>query len=246
MKAIILCAGRGTRLKPYTDTYQKAMIPLFGKPLLEYIINGLIFAGFENIILVVGYLKEQVKNYFKNGSKWGIKIEYVTQKKANGTGAAALLCEDLITNNHFFLTWGDILVPYNMYKRIYETYLNNNQHFILLANYTDDPHKGGAIFSKDGYCVDIIEKPAHGKSGSNLNNCGVFIFHREIFEVLRKVKLSNRNEIELTGSIKLGIQDKRWKVRVIKMKKDQFRGDFGNIEVYEQLRKDARWLKKLN
>jgi len=222
------------------------MIPLFGKPLLEYIISGLKFAGFENIILVVGYLKEQVKDYFKNGNKWGIKIDYVAQKKANGTGAATLLCENLITDNHFFLTWGDILIPYNVYKRVCETFFKENQDFILLSNFTDDPYKGGAIYSKNGYCTDIIEKPNHGKSKSNCNNCGVFIFSKEIFEVLRKVKLSNRNEIELTDALKMGIQDRRWKVRVIKMKKDQFRGDFGNREVYEQLRKDARWLKKLN
>ena len=240
-----MCAGKGSRLKPLTDTSQKSMILLFGKPLLEYIINGLIFAGFKNIILVVGYLKEQVKDYFKDGSKWGIKIDYVTQKKANGTGAAVLLCEDLITSDHFFLTWGDILVPYNMYKRIYDTFLNDNQDFILLANYTDDPYKGGAVFSKDGYCVNIVEKSTQGKSGSNLNNCGVFIFHREIFEVLKNIKISNRNEIELTDAIKLGILGRNWKIRLIKMNKEQFRGDFGDIDVYEQLRKDSTWLKDL-
>ena len=72
MKAVILCAGLGKRLKPYTDLYQKTMIRLHGKPLLEYIVNGLIYAGFKNLIIVVGYRKEQIINYFKDGNEWGI------------------------------------------------------------------------------------------------------------------------------------------------------------------------------
>ena len=110
MKAVILCAGLGKRLKPYTDRYQKTMIPIDGKPLLEYIINGLDLAGFEDYLIVVGHFKEQVIDYFQSGDKWGINIEYVDQRELNGTGGALLLCEDLIKNNHFFITWGDILV----------------------------------------------------------------------------------------------------------------------------------------
>ena len=124
MKAIILCAGYGKRLKPYSDVYQKSMMPIHGKPLLEYIINGLIFAGLKNIVLVVGYLKEQVIDYFHEGDKWGIQIEYIEQDSINGTGGAVLLCEDLIKDKHFFLTWGDILVPY----RIYQEVLNIRKH----------------------------------------------------------------------------------------------------------------------
>ncbi|MCK4481416.1 MAG: NTP transferase domain-containing protein, partial [Candidatus Lokiarchaeota archaeon] len=85
MKAIILCAGFGKRLKPYTNEYQKSMIPIHGKPLLEYIINGLIYAGFKNLIIVVGYRKEQIIKYFEDGYKWGIKIEYIEQRALNGT-----------------------------------------------------------------------------------------------------------------------------------------------------------------
>ncbi|MFW9972297.1 MAG: NDP-sugar synthase, partial [Candidatus Odinarchaeota archaeon] len=67
MKAVILCAGLGKRLKPYTETIQKSMLPIHNKPLLEYILNGLIRAGFKDFILVVGYKKEQIISYFKNG-----------------------------------------------------------------------------------------------------------------------------------------------------------------------------------
>ena len=81
-------------------------MPLFwfchvSPPLLEYIINGLIYAGFKNLIIVVGYRKEQIIEYFKDGNEWGIKIVYIEQKILNGTGGAVLLCENLIQNSHF-------------------------------------------------------------------------------------------------------------------------------------------------
>lgn len=222
------------------------MIPIDGKPLLEYILNGLILAGFKDLIIVVGYRKEQVINYFQVGDNWGIKIEYIEQRNLNGTGGATLLCENLIKNEHFFLTWGDILVSYKIYKEVFDTFKKNYENFILVTNYTNDPYKGGAIYCEKSYCSDIIEKPPKGKSKSNLNNCGVFILSKEIFDVLKKIRPSERGEIELTDALRFGIKERKWKIRVIKMEKGQFRGDFGDIKVYEQLKKDLYWLKELN
>ncbi|MFX1257180.1 MAG: nucleotidyltransferase family protein [Promethearchaeota archaeon] len=245
MKAVILCAGYGKRLMPYTETYQKTMISLHGKPLLEYIINGTIYAGFHDFIIVVGYAKEQIINYFQNGSKWDINIEYVEQKDINGTGGALLLCENLIKNSHFFLTWGDILVSYKIYRKVYDVYIKEKLDFVLVANYADDPYKGGAIYCEGNYCSDYIEKPPKGSSRSNLNNCGIFIFSKDIFDVLKIVKPSIRGEIEISEAICIGIKEKNWKVRVIKMEKNQFRGDFGEKKEYERLKEDNKWLKDL-
>ncbi|MBA7680387.1 Glucose-1-phosphate thymidylyltransferase 1 [subsurface metagenome] len=222
------------------------MIPIHGKPLIEYIINGLIFAGFKNLIIVVGYRKNQIMDYFQEGDKWGIKIEYIEQKEINGTGGALLICEDSIKDDHFFLTWGDILVSYNVYKEVIEVFKNENQDYILVANYTDDPFKGATVYSENNYCIGIVEKPPEGKSKSNLNNGGVFIFSKEIFQVLKQIKPSKRGEIELTDAINYGIVKRKWKIRVIQMEKEQFRGDFGDKQVYEQLIKETNWLKELN
>ena len=104
MKVIILCAGFGNRLHPYTEIYQKTMLPLHGKPSLEYIINGLKSAGFIEFLIVVGYRKEQIIDYFKDGQNWNIKINYIEQNILNGTGGALLLCEDMIKEQHFFLS----------------------------------------------------------------------------------------------------------------------------------------------
>ena len=221
------------------------MIPVHGKPLLEYIINGLVLAGFKELIIVVGYLKEQVINYFKSGKKWGINIEYVEQTDINGSGGALLLCKDMIKDGHLFLTWGDVLVSYTVYRKVVEIFKKENQDYILVTNYTDDPYKGGAVNCEGKYCVGLTEKPPKGISKSELNNCGIFIFSKEIFNVLKKLKPSKRGEIELTEAINYGIIKQSWKVRVIKMVKDQFRGDFGDIKVYEQLNRETYWLKEL-
>ncbi len=221
------------------------MLLIHGKPILEYILNGLIKTGFNNIIFVVGNMKEQIFAYFKDGKKWNVTLEYVEQKNYNGTGGALLLCEELIKNNHLFLTWGDILVPYSVYNEVLNTYKKEGNDFILVTNFSDDPHKGEAVYFKDDYCLDIVEKPAIGESKSNLNNCGVFILSVEIFEVLNFIKPSNRNEIELTEAIKIGIVERQWNFRVVKMGKNQFRGDFGDKKIFERLRDDPIWLKEL-
>jgi NDP-sugar pyrophosphorylase family protein len=218
------------------------MLKLHGKPFLEYVLEGLTFAGFREFIFVVGYRKEQITSYFQSGKNWNVDIEYFEQEKLNGTGGALLLCENSIINDHFFLTWGDILVPYKIYKDLVEIHENEKYDYILVANYTDDPYLGAAIYSEGNICTNIIEKPPIGTSKTNLNNCGVFIFSKNIFNVLRNLSPSERGEIEVPKALLKGIKEHTWKVGVVKMGKNQFRVDLGVKEIYEQLRDDPSWL----
>jgi len=220
------------------------MLPLHGKPALEYIIMGITNAGIRNFILVVGYQKEQIINYFENGGKWGINIEYVEQSNLNGTGGALLQCESLISS-HFVVTWGDTLLDYRIYTEIVNLFKNEGYDFILTTNFTEDPHLGAAVYTKGEYCTEIIEKPQKGKSESNLNNTGLFILSKQIFEILHILEPSERGEIELPDAIGKGIKDKKWKVRILRMDDTQFRGDIGNKVEYEQLKDDKTWLEFL-
>lgn len=245
MKAIILCAGHGKRLKPYTDKIQKTMLQLHGKPFLEYVIDGMKYAGFRDILLVVGYQKEQIIEHFQTGENWNMNIQYIEQKELNGTGGALLLCEKFIHDEHFFLTWGDILVPYKVYKEVHTIFQKENRDFILVANYTDDPYLGAAIYSDDLILTDIIEKPLHGSSKTHLNNCGVFLFSKEIFSVLKTLTPSERGEIEVPKALLIGIKERYWQVRVFEMDKTLFRADIGAKEKYKRLRDDSTWLQLL-
>ncbi|TFG02928.1 MAG: nucleotidyltransferase family protein [Promethearchaeota archaeon] len=243
LKAVILCAGYGTRMRPYTNKHQKTMVPLHGKPLLEYIIKAIKSAGFFDFILVVGYRKDQIFNHFGNGKNLGINIEYVEQNELNGTGGALLLCEQLIEDTHFFLTWGDTLVARDTYEKVHEVFKRESPDFILVANHVDDPYKGAAIYCKGNYCSDIIEKPPLGKSKTNLNNAGVFILSKEIFEILKVQQPSARGEIEVPEAIRCGLKERSWKIRIVELEKDGFYGDCGDLQDYEALKRDNKWLK---
>lgn len=245
MKAIILCAGYGKRLRPYTNTYQKTMIPLHGKPLLEYIIKGIKQAGFKDFVIVVGYQKEQIIDYFKDGKKLDINIEYIEQEVLNGTGGALLLCENLIDDQHFFLTWGDTLVGYQIYKEVRDVFKREQPDFILVTNYVDDPYKGAAVYCEGNYCLDIIEKPPKGSSDTNLNNAGVFILSKEIFDLLKTQQPTKRGEIEVPVAIRFGLKNRNWKVRIVMMDKNGFFGDCGDVNEYENLKSDSSWLNCL-
>ncbi|TFG00221.1 MAG: hypothetical protein EU541_02955 [Promethearchaeota archaeon] len=243
MKGIILCAGYGTRMQPYTTEYQKVMLPVHGKPLLEYIVDGLKYAGLKEFIFVVGYRKKQIMDYFGDGKPFDMNIEYVEQQELNGTGGAVLLCENLIEKKHFFLTWGDILVPYEIYKRVYDTFQREKEDFILVTNYQENLKKGCAVICEGNYCVNMIEKPQ--TYDSNLNNCGIFILNKEIFEILKLIPPSKRGELELTDAIAFGIKERDWNVRLIKMNEGAFRGDFGDPHIYNRLKTNTEWLEKL-
>ena len=156
-----------------------------------------------------------------------------------------LLCEKHIPGNHFFLTWGDTLVPYDIYKKVCDIHRKESCDFILVANYTEDPYLGAAIYCDDLILTNIIEKPPRGSSKTNFNNCGVFIFSKEIFDVLKTLTPSERGEIEVPNALLKGIEERNWKIRVIKMDKNQFKGDIGAKEKYEQLKDNPNWLKLL-
>ena len=232
-------------MHPYTEIYQKSMIPVHGKPLLEYIITGIKYSGIKRFIIVVGHLKEQIIDYFQNGAKWKIDIEYIEQTNINGTGRAVLLVENLITSSHFLTTYGDILVPYKLYKQVYNIHKEEHEDFILVSNYLENIQKGCSIITENDYLVNMIEKPPPEKGYPNWNNCGLYIFSKEIFSVLNSLNPSKRGEIELPDAILKGVYEKDWKVRVLKMNKNQFRGDFGDIQEYERLKEDKKWLTDL-
>ena len=127
-----------------------------------------------------------------------------------------------------------------------EGYKNDRENFILVSNYVDDPYRGAAIYCEGNYCREIIEKPPKGTSNSNLNNTGIFILSNEIFEMLKSQKPSKRGEIEVPVAVRLGIKERNWKFRVIKIGKTQFMGDFGNIDDYNRYKNEEAWLKLLN
>ncbi|MBD3229944.1 MAG: NTP transferase domain-containing protein [Candidatus Lokiarchaeota archaeon] len=201
MKAIILVAGEGKRLRPLTYTRPKHLLPIAGKPLLEHTIQGLKENGINEFILVIGYEKEFIKQYFKDGAKLGVKIEYILQDTPLGTAHAAGMAENHIEND-FILIYGDILVSKSTFKGLLEKYRESNSNAIISLKKVNDPEKYGIINLEGGVAKRIIEKPKD-KTIGNLANAGIYILKPSIFEAIKNTKKSKRGEFELTDSLQM-------------------------------------------
>jgi len=199
MKAVILAAGKGTRMKELTKEIPKPMIILKDKPMLEYIINFIRNTGINDFGIVVGYKQSVVQEYFGDGSSLGINLSYIEQVEQNGTGAALHLVKDFIRDENFFFTFGDVMTPPENYVNMIKYFQSNKCDLLLGLNYVDDPYKGAAVYiNESNDIVKMVEKPPFGTSTTNYNNAGIMILNKDVFKFTTKLKLSPRGEYELT------------------------------------------------
>ncbi len=207
MKAVIMAAGEGKRLRPLTFTRPKTMLPIAGKPHLQIMLELIKErAGITDIILIVGYLKEQITEYFQDGSKLGLNIQYLVQEEQLGTGHAALCAEQLIQSEPFLLMNGDILLAPEDLTRLIQKFESNSQVSLISVIKAPDPTSYGIVqFNSDtGDVIQIIEKPDTKEVLNDpYTNAGLYIFNPKIFDAIQKTPKSPRDEIEITDSIQM-------------------------------------------
>jgi NDP-sugar pyrophosphorylase family protein len=214
MKAIILAAGKGTRMRELTNEVPKPMLKVHGKPILEHIVLGLSAAGVREIFVVTGFKAEVIENYFGDGSKWKLRIAYGRQLVQDGTGKAPELAKDFIGASPFFLSYGDILVDPSTYQKMVHRYNEGYFSGVLTVTGSEDPTKGGLVFFDEKFCLKrLVEKPSTAQieelrrdgwlkpSDSAWYNAGVYIFRPSLFEFTAKLAKSPRGEYELTDAI---------------------------------------------
>jgi UDP-N-acetylglucosamine diphosphorylase / glucose-1-phosphate thymidylyltransferase / UDP-N-acetylgalactosamine diphosphorylase / glucosamine-1-phosphate N-acetyltransferase / galactosamine-1-phosphate N-acetyltransferase len=201
LKGVILAAGKGTRMLPLTQRRPKPLVPVLDRPMIEHIICGARDAGFDHLCLVIGHLGEMIRDHLGDGSSLGVRLEYVWQEVAGGTGAATLLAEEFIGGDPFFLSWGDIIVGPQTYQNVARAWHEEHPQAVLSLNYVDDPWEGAAVYVEDGYITRIVEKPPVGTSTTNYNNAGIFIFGAEILDILKETPDSKRGEKEVPDAI---------------------------------------------
>jgi|SRR5712691_6130671 len=200
-KAVLLAAGRGTRMRELTAELPKPMIEVRGKPVLQHIVEGLRDAGVRDFFIVVGYHAEMVQNFFGDGSRYNVGINYATQVVQDGTGRVVDLARDFAGLSSFVLSYGDILVDPVNYKRIVD--LPNDVEAVISVTRGEDVSKGGAVFLNDDFeLVDLCEKSQPGEATSPWYNAGIYAFRPSIFEFTAKLKPSPRGEYELTDAIR--------------------------------------------
>ena len=205
MKAVILLAGEGKRLRPITSTRPKPMIPLNGKPLLEHTVIGLNTAGIDHFIFVVGYKESIIKDHFKAvSSKLNIKIEYVTQDRYLGTAHAVNFAKDFIEDEAFLIMYGDIFVDPDVYVTILKSFNAEKYDGLITLYEVNNPQDYGVIsLNSNGLVEKIVEKPPKELKMGNLINAGIYIFSNLIFKAIEKTEKSIRNEFEFTDSMEI-------------------------------------------
>ncbi|MCC6483988.1 MAG: NTP transferase domain-containing protein [Armatimonadetes bacterium] len=196
MKAVILAAGRGTRLGALTQEVPKPMLEVAGKPLLSWILEGLQAAGATECWAVVGYLGERIRRYY------GDSLSYIQQTEISGTGGALQLAEEHV-NEPFMACFADILLhPVWHYAQMARLFQTAQPQALLAANAVEDPCVGAAVyFDQTQRITQIVEKPAPGTSSTRYNQAGCFVFTPDIFHALRQIQPSPRGELELTAAL---------------------------------------------
>ena len=199
-KAVLLAAGRGTRMRALTNELPKPMIEVRGKPILHHIVDGLKAAGVTEILIVVGYRADVVRRYFEDGAAFGIEVTYVTQVVQDGTGRVVELARDFAGADPFILSYGDILIEPANYRRLAAI---DDAEAIISVKRNEDVSKGGAVFVNERFeLVDLREKPQPGEPTSPWYNAGVYTFRPSIFQFTARLQKSPRGEYELTDAIR--------------------------------------------
>ncbi len=226
MKVLILAAGKGTRMKPLTHEIPKPLIPVNGKPFLQYLLDALKGAGCKDIAIVVGYKKEMITDFCGNH---GIDAEFIIQEQQLGTGHAIGLCEEFAGDEEFIVVMGD-----NLYSKedIASMEQNDAMNYVAAIRH-DNPEKFGVLVEENGFLNKIVEKPANYVG--TLINTGLYKFTPEIFEAIRNTRKSETGEYFITDAITLLAGQKKVKVK----KLQHYWLDLG---CYDDIEKVARFL----
>ena len=183
MKAVILAGGLGTRLRPLTNDMPKPMLPIAGKPILEHLINWTKKSGVKSIVLCVSYLREVIEEYFEDGEKLGVKIEYAVSNKPLATAGQLKTAEQFIEND-FVCMYGDSIFNFSLRNMIKQHLVKKSFITMSLNEYKTNLPYGVIETSKNGRVKNWNEKP---EIKANVN-MGCYIMNYRIFKLIPKNK----------------------------------------------------------
>lgn len=191
-KAIVLVGGEGTRLRPFTYELPKAMLPIHDKPMVQHVLDLLKSHGVTEIYLSVGYKAEKIKEYFGDGSRFGLNIKYITEKTPLGTAGPLRLARKYLDET-FFIVWGDILSHLDLTDFVH--FHKNNEGLATVAlTSVEDPSRYGVAAMQGSRIIEFVEKPKKEDAPSNLINAGMAIMEPEVID--KYVPKSGKSMVE--------------------------------------------------
>ena len=204
-KAVLLAAGRGTRLGSLTAKQPKPLLEVAGKPLIAHIVGGMIKSGLREFVVVTGHLAKQLEQWcitFATQNP-GVTIQTTRQQHLNGTAGAMLSARSLLTReDRFMFGWGDILMDGSNYPRFAAASQRAECDLLLAVNEVDDPWRGAAAYvDSEKRVTRLVEKPPRGTSFTRWNCAGLFSASQSLFDYLDRLAPSSRGELELPQAI---------------------------------------------
>lgn len=206
MKAVILAAGQGTRLRPVTLTMPKPLVPVANKPLLGYAIDVLKNAGLTDIGIVVSSLDSPIPAALGDGASLGVNLEYLVQEEQLGLAHAVGITKDFVGDEPFCVMLGDNIFHDKM-ESLLRGFPDSDSDAAIALYEVPDPTRFGLAVVEGDEIVRVVEKPKDPPS--NLAICGVYLFKSSIFEAIDQIEPSARGELEITDAIQVLVSSKR-------------------------------------
>lgn len=234
MVAVICAGGKGTRLKTITgEETPKPMVPVLSKPLLERQIISLKGCGITNIVLLVGFKSDYIKDYFGNGSRFGVNISYVIEDSPLGTGGALFYLKNTIKEDFFFI-FGDLLLDID-WNSFYQYHLKHKKKITLFSHPNSHPFDSDLLLLDQNNIVTGINSKHNDRTGfwfHNLTNAGIYVLSPKIFDMFHKLcKIDFEKDI-----VQKLIKDKQ----VLAYVSSEYVKDIGTPSRYEQAEYDIK------
>jgi len=204
MKGLILSGGTGSRLRPFTYTNAKQLIPVANKPVLVRVIEAIRDAGINEIGIVVGSTAEQIKDTVGSGSQWGVNITYIHQDQPLGLAHAVKVSADFLGNDRFAMFLGDNVIQGGI-SRLIQQFAGSEWNSQIVLTRVDEPqHYGVAVLGEDGRILRLVEKPK--EPPSDLALVGIYMFDHHVMQAVEAITPSWRGELEITDAIQWLVQ----------------------------------------
>jgi len=214
-KGLILAGGSGSRLYPLTLSISKQLLPVYDKPMIYYSISTLMLAGVRDILLISTPNDiPRFQSLLKDGSQWGLNIQYCIQPSPDGLAQAYILGESFVGNNLSVLVLGDNIFYGHDFYDLLKNAMMRQDGATVFAYHVKDPQRYGVLeFQKSGEVISIEEKPASPKS--NYAITGLYFYDSDVVEMAKNIRPSKRGELEITELNKLYLQNKKLHVEIM-------------------------------
>lgn len=207
MKGIILHGGHGTRLRPLTHTGPKQLLPIVNKPMSQYCVETLVKAGIVDIVFIIGGVgSDKVRDHYGNGERFGAKFTYIEQDSPRGIAHAISLCRNFVGDEKFIVFLGDNIIQREINQYVINFQRSNSAASLLLCE-VKNPSQFGIAEIKNNKIIKITEKPKI--PSSNLAVTGIYFLTPYVFEIIKKLKPSWRNELEIADALQILIEEEK-------------------------------------